>query len=101
MALPKKALPTTEVTLGSEVVTIRSLSRSEALRLTTSFKDNADGAENFVLACGAGVSEEEAEEWRNSTDPTTAGLVIDEILKFTGLAGQEDKSPQASTRDNS
>lgn len=96
-ALPQVALPTKSVEVGGTPVQFRSLSRTEAMKVTTQFRDNPDGAEVFILACGVGVSEDEAAAWRNATDPTEAGKVIDGILVLSGLAeGQGD--PKAPTK---
>lgn len=93
-ALPTIALPTNSVEVGGQPVKFRSLSRKEAMHLTQDFRDNPDAAEVFILAAGVGVTEAEAEEWRNSTDPIEAGKVIDGILILSGLAdGQDPKGP--------
>jgi hypothetical protein len=84
--LPSVPLPTDSVEIDGQEIKFRSLSRSEALKLTTQFTEDADGAEIFLLTCGVGVSEEEAIAWRNATDPLTAGKVIDGIIILTGLA---------------
>jgi hypothetical protein len=84
--LPSIPLPTDSVEVGGMVVKFRSLSRAEALKVTTDFKNNIDGAEIFILSCGVGVSLEEAKEWRDSTDPIHAGMVIDGIINLTGLS---------------
>lgn len=94
MALPVRALPTSTVTIEGVAVEVRGLSRAEALKLTTQFADNVDGAETFIVSCGTGVSIEEAAEWRGATDVATAGLIIDEVIKLSGLTGEDGKSPQ-------
>jgi hypothetical protein len=88
--LPSIPLPTKTVDIGDISIHIRSLSRTEALKVTTEFKDNVDGAEIFILACGVGVSEEDAKQWRAETDPMSAGKVIDGILVLTGLADSKN-----------
>lgn len=93
--LPTKALPTSTVTIEGTAVEVRGLSRSEALKLSTQFTTDIDGAESFIVACGTGVTPEEAQEWRNTTDPETAGLIIDEVILLSGLSEQGGKTPQA------
>ncbi len=85
--LPSIPLPSKVVTLsdGSEVV-IRSLSRADALKVTTEFRDNPDAAEVFVLVHGVGVSNAEATKWRKETAIEDAGAVIDGIIFLSGLA---------------
>lgn len=56
------------------------------MKVTTEFRGNPDSAETYILACGTGVTEAEAEAWRNSTDPETAGQLVDAIIYLTGLA---------------
>ena len=83
--LPHIPLPTDEVELAGTTIKITSLSRSQVLKLNN-FANNPDEAETFILACGTGITEEEAAEWRNSVDPLTAGKLIDAIILLTGLA---------------
>lgn len=87
--LPTKALPTSTVDIDGTAVEVRGLSRSEALRLSTHFKDDIDGAESFIIASGTGVTQEQASEWRDATEPATAGIVIDEVLRLSGLMGTD------------
>lgn len=85
IALPSVPLPSDTVEVAGQAIEIKSLSRSDALKLTTQFRERADDAEIFVLARGVGVTEEQAKEWRDETDPITAGKVIDAILILTGI----------------
>jgi hypothetical protein len=89
--LPSVPLPTDSVEIAGVTVRFRSLSRAEALKLTTQFKDNTDGAEDFIIACGTGVSIEEASAWRQSVDTFTAGALIDGIIILTGLIDDPKK----------
>lgn len=93
--LPSKPLPTGSVTIEGTVVPIRGLSRSEVMRLRT-FDGNEDDAEPYVVACGSGVTEDEAREWLGSTDLVTGGLLIEGIFKLTGLMSDP---PMGSTGD--
>lgn len=91
-ALPAVPLPRKTVDVAGSSVEIRSLSRTEALHVTSDFKGaagsgaDADAAEIFVLSRGVGVTEEEAKRWRDETDPIEAGKVIDGILILSGIA---------------
>jgi hypothetical protein len=89
--LPAVPLPRDEVVVAGERVLVRSLSRSEVVRVAE-FKDNPDGAEDFILACGVGVSVDEAHAWRDTVDADVAGLVIDRICELSGLTEGAQKS---------
>lgn len=90
--LPVKPLPTGSVTIEGTDVPIRSLSRSEVVRLRT-FEGNEDDAEPFIVAAGAGVTEDEARTWLGSVDVVTGGELVFSILRLTGLASD----PQAGS----
>jgi len=91
VTLPDLSLPTTTVAVGDTKVEVRSLSRAEALRIPT-FGGDLEVAENFILACGADVTEDEARAWRNSVSPDDAGIVIDAICELSGLVEGAQKS---------
>jgi hypothetical protein len=77
--------------VNGEDVTIRSLSRAEALHLQ-SFQGREADAEPFIVSKGASVSEDEAQKWLNSTDTETAGVLIDAILDLSGLTNAAPKA---------
>lgn len=95
--LPAIPLPRKTVEVGGVPVEFRSLSRTEALYVTSEFKGeagsgkDADAAEIYVLSRGTGVTEEEAKRWRDETDPVEAGKVIDGILILSGIAELDEK----------
>jgi hypothetical protein len=89
MALPIKPLATDSVEIAGELVEFRAMSRSEALRMNA-FRGREDEAEVFVLVCGTGCTEAEAEAFRSGNDTDTAGLLIDGILVLSGLATSDD-----------
>ena len=107
MALPIKALPTADVVIEGATVTVRGLSRAEAMKFTAGFTEEAmpgvpmaaraDAAEVWLLVHGAGVDETEAVEWRNATDLTTVGLLVDKIVELSALGQIGGTSPQASS----
>jgi hypothetical protein len=85
-------LETTTVALGDGVkVEVRKLSRVEALRISK-LSGDVEAADNFILACGAGVTEEEALAWRSKVSPEDAGAVVDAICELSGLVEGAQKS---------
>ena len=82
MGLPVVALPTDTVLIGDDKVEIRGLSRAETLRLSGLEIDDAD---NLVLSIGAGVSEDEARAWRNTTSNEVVRKLVDRIVELSGL----------------
>lgn len=90
MALPIVPLPTAEVEVNGEKVTVRGLSRAAAIKLSTQFtQETADEAEVFVLAQGTGVTEDEARQWLASVDVTTASTVLEKIIELSALPTQK------------
>lgn len=88
MALPVKQLARDSVTIAGEVVEFRAMSRSEALKMNA-YKGREDEAEVFVITCGTGCTEAEAQAFRDQNDTETAGLLIDGILVLSGLAEKD------------
>jgi len=84
-------LPTDVVCVAGAEIKVRGLSRAEALKIQT-FTGDLDGAENHIVACGVGVTEEEAAEWRAATPPDVAGAVVDRICELSGLVEGAQKS---------
>lgn len=91
MSLPDRSLKTDIVVVGDDKVQIRSLSRSEAIRIQ-GFAGDLDAAENFILACGADVTEDEARAWRANVSAEDGGVVIDAICELSGLVEGAQKS---------
>lgn len=91
MTLPNVPLPTDTVDVAGTPVEVRGMSRSEVAKLA-SFGGDPDGAENFVLACGAGLSVEDAQAWRDSVPADVAGVVLDRIAELSGLVEGAQKS---------
>lgn len=90
--LPSIPLPSDTVDIHGTPVTVRALSRAEALRLSTQFsREKADEAEAYMLACGTGVTVEEAAEWLASIDTDTGGVLIDRIAELSGIKPEIDK----------
>lgn len=98
MALPTRPLPTASVEVYGQPVEVRALSRSEALHVNTGFtKETADQAEVYILARGAGISEDEAREWLGQNEVAEAGKLVDKILALTGLLEDGEEAPKDSS----
>jgi hypothetical protein len=92
LALPTRPLPTDTVDVFGEAVTVRGLSRAEAIKVTTQYDaKTADDAEAFIVAKGTSVTEAEAKEWLAATEQETAGRLVDRILELSNLKEQVDK----------
>lgn len=89
--LPTPPLRTDIVAVAGVEIKVRSLSRVEALRIAKCDGD-MEQAENFILACGANITEEEALEWRSNVGPEVAGPVVDRICELSGLVEGAQKS---------
>ena len=98
MTLPTGHLATSSVEVNGQVVEYRSLSRKEVLKCAADYKDNVDGAENFLLMCGTGCTEEEAIAFRENTDPNEAGKLIDGIIYLSGLVIDPKAIPKNGTK---
>lgn len=91
MSLPIKPLPTGTVSIEGTDVPIRGLSRSEVIRLQR-FEGNEEDAEPFVVAAGAGITEDEARKWLGSVDVVTGGELVVGILRLTGLTSADPQT---------
>ncbi len=96
MALPIIPLPKSEVEVGGTIVKFHSLSRKDALSVSTNFKDDPDAAEIFILVKGADVTEVEASVWRANTDATEVGKLVDGIIYLSGLAVKPEKTDETA-----
>jgi hypothetical protein len=84
-SLPIVPLPNGTITEGPLAgVEYHSLSRAQAMQINT-FAERPDEAEDFILACGTGVSVEEAHSWREETGVHVAGELVDAIILISGL----------------
>jgi hypothetical protein len=93
MGLPKKALPTKTIEVAGQKLEIRGLSRAEVIRFYVDFSGDLEGAEIYLIAKGANVSDEEAKTWREEVDANTADLLIKEISRLSALSedGEDPK----------
>lgn len=74
---------------GVGTVRVRSLSRSEVIRMGTLGRDgDFDGAETFALACGMvdpALAEHEAREWRRNASSDEVEPVLEAITQMSAL----------------
>jgi hypothetical protein len=91
VSLPVVPLPTDIVAVAGHEVKVRGLSRAEAIKLAT-FGGDLDLVENFMVACGVGVTDDEAAEWRNTTPPDVVEPVLERIAELSGLVEGAQKS---------
>ena len=84
-------MPRDVVPVGDDKVEVRGLSRSEAVQLQ-GFGGDLDAMETYILSRGAGVSEAEAKEWRDSSRPDAVGVVVDRIIELSALDGDQGKA---------
>lgn len=82
--LPRPTLPVGSIDLAGTVVEYRSLSRSQAIQLET-FRADPDGAEDWIISCGLGITQAEAHDWRDAVQLELVGPLIDAILEISGL----------------
>lgn len=91
MTLPAEPLRTGSVTIAGTEVPIRALARSEVLHMR-SFRESEDDAEPYVIACGTGVTIDEARAWLASVSLETGGSLIEGIFNLTGLLDPQEGS---------
>lgn len=56
------------------------------------FVGREDEAEVFLLVCGTGCTEAEAQAFREGNDTETAGLLIDAIIVLSGLTKKSNSA---------
>ncbi len=85
MPLPIPALPSGSIDLGGgAVVEYRSLSRAQAMKLQ-GYKGREDQAEDWIVACGLGITVKEAHAWRDAVPFDVGGRLVDAIIEISGL----------------
>jgi hypothetical protein len=84
--LPRPALPVGSVDLAGSLVEIRSLSHGQALKLEWfRQEDRRADAPAYVVSCGLGISEGEAQEWLDSVTLELGQQLVDAIISLSGL----------------
>ena len=89
VSLPREPIPRDEVKIGNEAVLVRGLSRSEVVQLA---RMEPDAAEDFLVACGCGISLEEAKTWRDEVPPDFPTPLLERIAELSGLSDGAQKS---------
>lgn len=85
MSLPKVEMPKDEVDVQGNKVPVRGLSRAEFLKISQDSDGDVESAEIACLALGAGVSADEAKEWRENAPAGDVGRVLDRIAELSGV----------------
>jgi hypothetical protein len=93
MTLPLLPLPAATLEIHGQTVAYHSLSRADALHLQQ-YAGDIDAQDNFVIACGFGVTEDEARAWRASVTFADAQIFSDAILVLSGLAVEEPEEEE-------
>lgn len=108
MSLPVVAPRTEEVELGAgQTVTVRSLTRAEALAIGQFRTDDAPNVEQvaafeaYLIAKGMDVTVEEATAWCARTDSSVVDALTTAIARVSGLAKDGQTDPKPSTSETS
>jgi hypothetical protein len=91
MSLPVIPPRTATLDIDGVEVTIRSLSRAEAHKMTTFGTDTKaqEDGELHLIACAFDCTAEEAKAWRAATPFAAADKIIDEIIILSGIKSRE------------
>jgi hypothetical protein len=94
MALPKIELKTETLNLDGNSVTVRGMTRAEALSMNKAIQANPDKPEEadyYVVATGCDVSIDEARVWVDSSPMDACMAVVKAILALSGLGDTAPK----------
>jgi hypothetical protein len=98
MALPKATPPTEIVKLPSGgKVTIRGLTRGEALRLSKladKAKTGPGDLEVAVIAAGTDTDPDEARKWYADAPSADVQVLVDAVTRLSGMDGERGKGPR-------
>ena len=97
-ALPPVPLAVGTTLVGGTEISIRSLTRAEALELRAlAGQPDADRqGEIFLIAKGTGVDPAEAEAWWESSDPIAVQKLVEDIAVVSRLQSKDGKDPNSS-----
>lgn len=86
MPVPLPARATKAIMIGTESIEIRSLSRTQVLKLNefTGIADE-EAAEVLLISAGLGISDAEALAWLQEAGPLLADDVLEEIMTLSGV----------------
>lgn len=92
--LPQVPLHSEMVDVAGTKIEARSLSRAEQLRLgrMTDDPDGVEQAEVSLIAWSTGFSEDEVRAWREETPGGVVGVLVDEIVRLSGMGEGAQKS---------
>lgn len=101
--LLSKRLSTKEIRIGNDedTVTIRSLSREDALKVTHKEMAVAE-LERFVLSrtmVDPEMSEDDVREWQRNSDAGEIQSVFEEVLRLSGLTKDSGKAAYKSASE--
>ena len=91
MALPVGQLAKSTVEVNGESVPIRSLSRTEAMRIKA-ISEDLDETEVHILMCGTDSTREEVDAFRASSDAGCVDVLVEAIARLSGIMPQENGS---------
>lgn len=90
MSLPKIALPTRELDIEGQPLTVRGLSRAEAHSMR-GFGDDLVGAEAYVISTCCGVTTVDAAAWIADSPTHVVNLVLESVFELSGLGADGPK----------
>lgn len=84
MPLPEVKIPREIVRVGDDDISVRGLTRAEAVRIQALAPD-VEAMEILMLACGTDTSEDDVRAWVNATPAGTVEPLSDAIVRLSGL----------------
>lgn len=95
MGLPKVTPPTRTIELSSASITLRGLSRGEAVRMANHGEDVA-ALEADLISCATDVPMAEAREWHNTAPSADVQKIVEAVISLSGLDGELGKARSAA-----
>jgi len=102
-ALPEAPLAHGEVEVAGAMVSVRSLTRAEALALRAmAGEPDADArGEVYLIARGLDIGEDEARAWWESSDPIAVQKLVHGIGVVSRLLGEDGRDPNSPASEPS
>lgn len=94
MALPAAKIQTEEIELSGGTVTVRGLSRAEALRMAE-HGDNVRELEIDVIATATGTPPKDAADWYEEASSQDVEQIVKTVLRLSGMDGELGKGSSA------
>jgi len=85
MSLPNLPLRKRTIDVGGETVSVRGLSRAEAVQATALLATSVEEMEIFIISVVFGVEIDEAADWYASASQGGAGVILDAVADLSGL----------------